>query len=74
MQAYVTAPSDFFERVKFSLTYTEIPGLFTLSLKGKRVNFPSIATMLHTDIVRRSENLYRCTFQILNRIKIGGQQ
>ena len=37
-------PSDFFERVKFPLTYTEIPRLVKLSLTGKRINFPGIVT------------------------------
>ena len=37
-------PSDFSERVKFPLTYTEIPRLVKLSLTGKRINFPGIVT------------------------------
>ena len=37
-------PSNFFERVYFSLTYTEIPWLVKLSLTGKRINFPGMVT------------------------------
>ena len=49
----MSPPSDFFERVKFSLTYTEIPRLVKLSFTGKRINFPGMVT--HANIVRRSE-------------------
>ena len=38
---YVT-PSDFFERVKFYLTHTEIPCLVKLPLTTKRINVPGI--------------------------------
>ena len=44
MQKYVTYLYDFFERVRFSLTYTEIPWLDKLSLTGKIINFPGIVT------------------------------
>ena len=44
MQKYVTYLYDFFERVRFSLTYTEIPWLDKLSLMGKIINFPGIVT------------------------------
>ena len=44
MQKYVTYLYDFFERVRFSLTYTEIPLLDKLSLTGKIINFPGIVT------------------------------
>ena len=37
-------PSDFFERVQFSLTYIEIPWLDKLPLTGKIMNFPGIVT------------------------------
>ena len=37
-------PSDFFEGVQLSLTYTEIPWFDKLSLMGKRINFPGIVT------------------------------
>ena len=40
----MSPPSDFFERVQFSLTYTEIPRLDKFSLTGKRINFPGIVT------------------------------
>ena len=44
MQKYVTYLYDFFDRVRFSLTYTEIPWLDKLSLTGKIINFPGIVT------------------------------
>ena len=44
MQKYVTYLYDFFERVRFSLTYTEIPWLDKLPLTGKIINFPGIVT------------------------------
>ena len=44
MQKYVTYLYDFFERVRFSLTYTEIPWLDKLSLTDKTINFPGIVT------------------------------
>ena len=42
--AEMSPPSDAFKRVQFSLTYTEIPWLEKLSLKGNRINFPGIVT------------------------------
>ena len=67
----MSAPSDLSERVKFFLTHTEILWLVKLSLRGKRMNFPGIATMSHTNNLRRSEIQM---FFSNNRIEIGGQQ
>ena len=48
--------SDFFERVKFYLTHTEIPWLVKLSLTAKGlINVPGMATMSHTNILSISE-------------------
>ena len=67
----MSPPFDLFEKVKFSLIHTEISWLVTLSLTGKRMNFPDMATMSHTNILRRSEIQM---FFSNNRIEIGGHQ
>ena len=68
----MSPPSDFFERVKFSLTYTEIPWLVKLSLTGKRFNFPGTVThfTLNCEEIRNTDVL----FEYWIGSKIGGQQ
>ena len=62
----MSLPSDFFIRVKFSLSYSEIPWLVKLSLTGKRINFPCMVTQCHTLILWGSSSEIQMFFRIIN--------